>query len=56
MVSIILIAGILVGLYSFPSISNNAALPALDIFVQFFFTVEVVLKVVSEGRFPLNFW
>jgi len=52
----IILAGILVGLQSYNELANNPTLAILDWFVLIMFTVEVILKMLSEGFAPWRFF
>jgi hypothetical protein len=56
MVGIIVLAGILVGVSSYPSMSGNTDVKRLDLLVQISFTIECALKVLREGRNPWLYW
>ena len=48
----IVIAGVLVGLQTYPSLASDPAITLLDQSVLFVFTLEVVLKIIAEGMQP----
>jgi voltage-gated sodium channel len=56
MISCIVLAGVLVGVVSYPSYANNMVLNALDIIIQTVFTVDIVLKLGQEGVAPQGFF
>ncbi|XRB18720.1 hypothetical protein RI054_19g85660 [Pseudoscourfieldia marina] len=53
---IISLASILVGLQTYDSLSSNTAITVLDSFCLYFFTLEIVLKVVACGLQPHHFF
>jgi voltage-gated sodium channel len=55
-VACICIAGVLVGVQSYPSMDNDPFLAVVDLAVQIVFTVECVVKIAAEGKDPLAFW
>ena len=55
-VACIIIAGILVGVQSYPSMDGNPILSLFDAAVQYIFTAECIFKIFAEGRRPLTFW
>jgi hypothetical protein len=55
-VAAIIVAGILVGVESYPSMSSNAALLFLENVVQVIFTIDCALKIFQEGRRPWVYW
>ena len=55
-VSCIVIAGILVGVQSYPSMDGNLGLLVMDWSVQILFTFECIFKIFAEGRRPLVYW
>jgi hypothetical protein len=55
-VAAIIIAGILVGVESYPSMSSDAGLLLTENFVQFIFSIDCVLKIFQEGRRPWAYW
>jgi hypothetical protein len=55
-VSAILLAGILVGVGTFPKYQDSSTIDSIDLMVQIIFTVEPVVKVACEGVNPLNYW
>jgi voltage-gated sodium channel len=52
----ICVAGVLVGVQSYPSMDGNPILAVLDVFVQVVFTVECGVKIFAEGTRPLAYW
>ena len=52
----IIIAGVLVGVQSYPSMEKNPATNAMDLAVQGVFTAECLLKIFAEGRYPHVYW
>ena len=56
-VIIIIMAGIMVGVQTYPSMSRNTdAFEALDYFVQCIFTLDCLLKIFQEGPRPHLYW
>jgi hypothetical protein len=49
----IIVAGILVGVQTYPSLSEDPNLDALDLAVQCIFTADCVFKIIQEGA---QFW
>lgn len=45
-------AGLVVGLQTYPSLAQSPVLQLLDVVVLCFFALEVLLKVMAEGRTP----
>jgi len=52
----IILAGILVGVQSYPLMDGNPTLAVLDYGVQIAFTFECVVKIFAEGAKPLTYW
>jgi len=52
----ICIAGLLVGIQTYDSMSDNAILGAIDTTILGIFTAECVLKIIAEGPFPYRYW
>eukprot|EP00602_Paraphysomonas_sp_CaronLab_P000749 CAMPEP_0185028382 /NCGR_PEP_ID=MMETSP1103-20130426/14005_1 /TAXON_ID=36769 /ORGANISM="Paraphysomonas bandaiensis, Strain Caron Lab Isolate" /LENGTH=1046 /DNA_ID=CAMNT_0027562775 /DNA_START=74 /DNA_END=3211 /DNA_ORIENTATION=+ len=52
----ILMAGILVGAQTYPSMENNTIINVLDKLILAAFSVEILLKVMSEGMNAINYW
>eukprot|EP00613_Pedinella_sp_CCMP2098_P018424 CAMPEP_0171758302 /NCGR_PEP_ID=MMETSP0991-20121206/46197_1 /TAXON_ID=483369 /ORGANISM="non described non described, Strain CCMP2098" /LENGTH=355 /DNA_ID=CAMNT_0012360983 /DNA_START=224 /DNA_END=1288 /DNA_ORIENTATION=- len=52
----IIIAGILVGAQSYPSMDSDATLNIIDLAVQIVFTCECAFKICAQGRYPLEYW
>jgi voltage-gated sodium channel len=52
----ICVAGVLVGVQSYPSMDGNPILAVLDVLVQVVFTVECGVKIFAEGTRPLAYW
>jgi Ca2+-binding EF-hand superfamily protein len=52
----IVMAAVLVGIQTYDQFEGNATLFALENFVMAIFTLEVILKVVSEGADPLRYF
>lgn len=52
----ILLAGVLVGASTYPGMENEPAVLGLDIVVLTFFCMEVILKVMSEGIAPYQYF
>lgn len=52
----ILLAGLLVGLQTYPGMSGDPVVKFLDMFVLAVFTLEVVLKIMSEGMEPRKYF
>ena len=52
----IVVAGILVGVQSYPSMDGSASIALLDVTVQWVFTVECLVKIVAEGTRPWKYW
>ena len=55
-VACICIAGVLVGVQSYPSMDGNPVLAVFDVAVQIIFTVECLVKIFAEGAQPLTYW
>mmetsp|Transcript_856 Transcript_856/g.1796 ORF Transcript_856/g.1796 Transcript_856/m.1796 type:complete len:1273 (-) Transcript_856:158-3976(-) len=55
-VGCIVVAGILVGVQSYPAMDGDPALAAIDATVQIIFTFECVFKIFAEGRKPWVYW
>ncbi len=55
-ISSIIIAGILVGVQTYPQMDDNMILTSMDTAVQTIFTLDCVFKIFREGKNPLNFW
>jgi hypothetical protein len=55
-VSSICIAGILVGIQSYDSMSGNPVLSAMDLIIQIIFTVECIIKIFAQGCQPHLYW
>lgn len=53
---VIVIAGLVVGLQTYPSLETSATLGNVDLVILFIFTVEVVLKIIAEGVAPWRFF
>jgi len=51
-----MVAGILVGLETYPALANNAIMYIIDELVLSMFALEVILKLMSEGRDPLRYF
>lgn len=52
-------AGILVGLNTYPKMSTGRVgqvVDGIDLFLQSTFTVDCVVKILREGRNPVNYW
>jgi voltage-gated sodium channel len=52
----IVLAGILVGLDTYPQLQDISTLATLDIFVVCIFVFEIFVKVIGEGTKPWNFF
>lgn len=55
-VACIVLAGILVGVQSYPSMNHNPSLAAVDLTIQVIFTLECVVKIFAEGTSPWVYW
>ena len=55
-IACIVLAGILVGVQTYPSMESNPVLDAFNAFVQVAFSVECILKIWREGPRPLRYW
>jgi len=51
----ILLAGIVVGIQTYDSMAEDPILNAIDIFILSVFSLEVIVKIISEGIDPLKF-
>ena len=56
MLFMIILAGLLVGLTTYPSIANNPRVAAVDAAVFYSFLIELCLKIISEGMAPQLFF
>lgn len=52
----IFIAGVLVGIQSYPSMDGHPALSGLDNAVQIIFTIDCAFRIAELGKRPLQFW
>jgi len=52
----IILAGVLVGVQSYPEMESNAFLGLLDGTVQVIFTFDCIFKIFAEGVNPLRYW
>lgn len=52
----VIVAGIVVGIQSYPLMQDNTGLDVIDVLVQIIFTVDCVLKIAAQGAQPLNYW
>jgi hypothetical protein len=52
----ILLAGALVGIQSYPKMAQLKSLDSLNTAVQSAFTIDLILRIFSEGIRPWNFW
>lgn len=52
----IVLAGVLVGASTYPGMDNNAIVNSLDLVVLGFFCLEVILKIMSEGVAPYEYF
>ena len=55
-VIIILVAGINIGLQTYPELAENKVLDIVDYIVSIFFVIELILKIMAEGKKPLNYF
>ena len=57
-IGVILLAGILVGIQTYKefAIRHNELLTLLDNIILLIFTIEVVIKILAEGKRPLNYF
>eukprot|EP00924_Labyrinthula_sp_SR-Ha-C_P008749 augustus_masked-scaffold_2-processed-gene-1.9-mRNA-1 protein AED:0.18 eAED:0.18 QI:0/-1/0/1/-1/1/1/0/853 len=53
---VILVAGVVVGLQTYPSLSGSSFLHALDTGILVIFSIEVLLKTVAEGLCPWKYF
>ena len=51
-----MVISILVGIETYPEFAKNPILAIITVVIQIIFTVDVVLKIVQEGRYPLKYW
>ena len=51
----IILAGILVGIQSYPKNEDSAILGAMDLCIQYLFTSECVFKLFAEGQIPARY-
>ena len=56
MISTIVLAGVMVGMQNYPSMSSSPVLAGLNFYIQIAFSVECVLKILREGPRPLRYW
>ena len=52
----IFVAGVNVGLSTYPQLDGNATIGAVDSLVLLLFVVECVLKIAAQGRRPWMYW
>jgi hypothetical protein len=52
----IILAGVLVGVQTYPSMDGNLVLEKLNLAVQCVFTADCCFKIFMEGVNPLNYW
>eukprot|EP00942_MAST-04A_sp_MAST-4A-sp1_P001585 g1585.t1 len=52
----IFIAGILVGLQTYDSMKSNIIIKVLDLLILFAFVVEVIVKIIAEGKYPWKYF
>ena len=52
----IIIAGILVGIQTYPAFEENTGLLFMNDLVQFIFTADVLFKLFQEGPNPAAYW
>jgi len=55
-ISVIFLAGLLVGLQTYPQLENQSVVSGLDTFVLSVFVFEVAIKVLAEGRKPWRYF
>ena len=52
----IILAGVLVGVKSYPSMRGNATVKYLDLFVQSAFTADCAIRILNFGFKPIIYW
>jgi voltage-gated sodium channel len=52
----IFVAGILVGLQTYESMKNNVFIEVLDLLILFMFVLEIVVKIIAEGKYPWKYF
>ena len=52
----IVVAGVLVGMATYPSLQNTSWLRDLDTVVQSIFSLDCLMKIFAEGRYPTQYW
>lgn len=55
-VAIIIIAGILIGVQTYPGMDSDSTIDAIDIFISILFLVELIMKIISEGKCPQKYF
>lgn len=56
LIACIIIAGLIVGIESYPQFSNDTSIHAVSAVVQVAFSFECCVKILREGRNPLNYF
>ena len=52
----IILAGVLVGIQTYPSMESNYGVIFLNSLVQIIFTIDCCAKIFREGVNPMNYW
>lgn len=52
----IILAGVLVGVKSYPSMRGNVSVKNLDLFVQVAFTADCAIRILNFGFKPIIYW
>lgn len=55
-IAAIIVAGVTVGLESYPHFDGNRAVSSTELAVQVIFTIECLLKIAQEGPRPQQYW
>lgn len=55
-VLVIVIAGINIGIQSYPQMAESTTLTLVDTFILMIFSLEAILKILSEGIAPYLYW
>jgi hypothetical protein len=52
----VIIAGIVVGIQSYPKMQSDLGIDVIDILVQVVFTLDCLFKIAAQGVNPANYW
>jgi hypothetical protein len=52
----IVVAGVLVGVQTYPKLADLPIVNGLDMTVQCVFTFDCTIKIIQEGNAPLQYW